>query len=72
MRYLKKYNEELKPETYLSAAQKLQKLGHQRRPEALRAYAEEIRQRQKEERHTHKNQMPCLKGHASGGIVFIQ
>lgn len=50
MRYLKKYNEELKPETYLSAAQKLQKLGHQRRPEALRAYAEEIKQRQKEER----------------------
>ena len=50
MRYLKKYNEELKPETYLSAAQKLQSLGHQRRPEALRVYAEEIKQRQKEER----------------------
>lgn len=50
MRYLKRYNEELKPETYLSAAQKLQKLGHQRRPEALKSYAEEIKQRQKEER----------------------
>ena len=50
MRYLKRYNEELKPETYLSAAQKLQSLGHQRRPEALRVYAEEIKQRQKEER----------------------
>jgi hypothetical protein len=35
MRYLKKFNEELKPSTYRSAAHKLKKLGHERRSKEL-------------------------------------
>ena len=31
MKHLKKFNEELKPSTYLSASRKLKKLGHERR-----------------------------------------
>ncbi len=49
-----KFNEELKSSTYLSAAQKLQKLGHSRRPEVLRAWAEEVRKREAD-RITKKN-----------------
>ena len=45
MRYLKKYNEELSPATYLSAANKLVNLGHKRRPEELKKWAEEIRKK---------------------------
>lgn len=41
-------NEELSPSTYLSAADKLKKMGHIRRPEALTAYAKEIEQREKD------------------------
>jgi len=33
MRYLRKYNEELKSDTYKSAADKLAKMGHVKRPE---------------------------------------
>jgi hypothetical protein len=39
MRYLKTY-EELKPETYLSAADKLSKLGHVKRPEVLKSWGQ--------------------------------
>jgi len=35
MRYLRKYNEELKSDTYKSAADKLTKMGHVKRPEEL-------------------------------------
>ena len=35
MRYLKKYNEELKSDTYKSAADKLARMGHVKRPEEL-------------------------------------
>jgi len=35
MRYLRKYNEELKSDTYKSAADKLNKMGHVKRPEEL-------------------------------------
>jgi hypothetical protein len=41
-------NEELSPSTYLSAADKLKKMGHTRRPEILTAYAKEIEQREKD------------------------
>ena len=40
-------NEELSPSTYLSAADKLKKMGHKRRPEALTTYAKEIQEREK-------------------------
>jgi hypothetical protein len=49
-----KFNEELKSSTYLSAAQKLQKMGHSRRPEVLKAWAEEVKQRETD-RITKKN-----------------
>jgi hypothetical protein len=49
-----KFNEELKSSTYLSAAQKLQKMGHSRRPEVLKAWAEEVRKRETD-RITKKN-----------------
>ncbi len=41
-------NEELSPSTYLSAADKLKKMGHIRRPEVLSAYAKEIQEREKD------------------------
>jgi len=44
----KKTNEELDPSTYLSAADKLKKLGHIRRPEVLTSYAKDIVQREKD------------------------
>jgi hypothetical protein len=43
-------NEELNPSTYLSAADKLKKMGHIRRPEILTAYAKEIQEREKNAR----------------------
>ncbi len=49
MKYLKA-NEELSPSTYLSAADKLKKMGHIRRPEVLTAYAKEIQEREKNAR----------------------
>jgi hypothetical protein len=42
MKYLKRWNilsEELKPSTYLSAADKLSKIGHKKRPEELKKWA---------------------------------
>lgn len=45
-----KANEELSPSTYLSAADKLKKMGHIRRPEILTAYAKEIQEREKNAR----------------------
>jgi len=44
-------NEELKPQTYISAADKLSKLGHIKRPEQLKAWAETIKQREVEAKH---------------------
>jgi hypothetical protein len=40
MKYLKKFNEELKPGTYLSAARKLKKLGHLDRAQKLTDWAD--------------------------------
>ena len=45
-----KANEELSPSTYLSAADKLKKMGHIRRPEVLTTYAKEIQEREKNAR----------------------
>ncbi len=42
MKYLKKFNEELRPQTYLSAARKLDKLGHHDRANALKDWAREM------------------------------
>ena len=44
-------NEELKPQTYISAADKLKNLGHIKRPEQLRAWAEVVRQRERDAKH---------------------
>lgn len=44
MKYIKTY-EELKPETYLSAADKLSKLGHVKRPENLKNWANDTKRR---------------------------
>lgn len=44
-------NEELNPQTYISAADKLSKLGHIKRPEQLKAWAETIKQREVEAKH---------------------
>lgn len=44
-------NEELKPQTYISAADKLSKLGHIKRPEQLKSWAETIKQREVEAKH---------------------
>lgn len=46
MKYLKRFNEELKPETYISAADKLSKFGHKKRPEELRNWATEVKKRE--------------------------
>lgn len=47
---LDKVSEDLDPRTYFSAADKLQKFGHKRRPEILRAWANEVKERQRVER----------------------
>lgn len=44
-------NEELKPQTYISAADKLKNLGHIKRPEQLKDWAETIKQREVESTH---------------------
>ena len=49
MRYLRKYNEELKSDTYKSAADKLAKMGHVKRPEELMKWHVVSKQREKEE-----------------------
>lgn len=49
MRYLRKYNEELKSDTYKSAADKLAKMGHVKRPEELMKWHVVSKEREKEE-----------------------
>jgi len=49
MRYLRKYNEELKSDTYKSAADKLAKMGHVKRPEELMKWHVVAKDREKEE-----------------------
>ena len=46
MKYLKKFNEELRPRTYMSAAKKLTAMGHTDRAEELKAWAEESEKRE--------------------------
>ena len=49
MKYLRKYNEELKSDTYKSAADKLTKMGHVKRPEELMKFHVVAKEREKEE-----------------------
>jgi hypothetical protein len=49
MRYLKTYNEELKPDTYKSAADKLSQMGHVKRPEELMKWYEVTKEKEKQE-----------------------
>jgi hypothetical protein len=49
MRYLRKYNEELKSDTYKSAADKLTKMGHVKRPEELMKWHFLSKEKEKEE-----------------------
>jgi hypothetical protein len=49
MRYLRKYNEELKSSTYKSAADKLAKIGHVKRPEELMKWHLVSREKEKDE-----------------------
>lgn len=44
-------NEDLDPRTYISAADKLKNLGHIKRPDQLRAWAETIKQREVDAKH---------------------
>ena len=44
-------NEDLDPRTYIRAADKLKNLGHIKRPEQLRAWAEVVRQRERDAKH---------------------
>lgn len=46
MKYLKRFNEELKPRTYLSAAKKLTDIGHTDRANALKDWAGETEKRE--------------------------
>ena len=46
MKYLKRYNEELKSDTYKSAADKLAKMGHKQRPEELMKWHEITKQKE--------------------------
>jgi len=49
MRYLKTYNEELKADTYKSAADKLTKMGHAKRPEELMKWYVINKEKEKDE-----------------------
>ena len=46
MKYLKKYNEELKPGTYFSAARKLKKIGHTDRASELEDWGSKVESRE--------------------------
>lgn len=46
MRYLKKFNEELRPQTYMSAARKLDKMGHHDRAKKLKDWAGEMEKKE--------------------------
>ena len=47
MKYLKKYNEELLPNTYRSASTKLRTIGHTRRSAEMEAYAKELEEKER-------------------------
>ena len=47
MKYLKKYNEELLPDTYRSASTKLRTIGHTRRSAEMEAYAKELEEKER-------------------------
>ena len=47
MKYLKKFNEELKGSTFRSAALKLKQLGHTRRSQEIESYAIDVEEREK-------------------------
>lgn len=49
MKYLKKFNEELKSSTYKSAGEQLTKIGHKRRGTELLDYSDEVQFREKHE-----------------------
>lgn len=42
MKFIKKFNEELNPSTYRSAARKLKKLGHEKRSDRIEKWTEEV------------------------------
>jgi hypothetical protein len=46
MKYLKRFNEELKPSTYMSASRKLAKIGHIDRAEELKAWSGETEKKE--------------------------
>ena len=46
MKYLKRFNEELRPRTYLSAAKKLTTIGHTDRANTLKDWANETEKRE--------------------------
>ena len=46
MKYLKRFNEELRPRTYLSAAKKLTAIGHTDRANTLKDWANETEKRE--------------------------
>lgn len=46
MKYLKRFNEELKSSTYMSASRKLAKIGHTDRAEELKAWAQETEKKE--------------------------
>ena len=46
MKYLKRFNEELRPQTYMSAARKLDKLGHHDRSKDLKDWGLEMESRE--------------------------
>ena len=46
MKYLKKFNEGLRPQTYMSAARKLDKLGHTDRANALKDWSKETEKKE--------------------------
>jgi len=48
MKYLKKFNEELKSSTYFRASKKLDKLGHKRRAGVLGDYAKSVQEKEEE------------------------
>lgn len=50
MKYLKRFNEELKPQTYLSAARKLDKMGHGGRAKELKDWAGEVEKKEEIEK----------------------
>jgi hypothetical protein len=48
MKYLKKFNEELKPSTYRSAADSLQRMGHKKRASNIRDWSDKVEKMESE------------------------